>query len=275
MIFAPGELPVVIRSADLRFDRIPVPGTVCACVRGVELALFGAGNAASGVIGCGAQGLADVDYVLLRDHDTTPDSAGNGGGLADDPQCDDCVRWSRGEVESCACHEGQGAACAELDPDACNSPSTISFSGGPAAPGAAVLLTNIAIGLLRDTGACQSPGPRNRDGSCAYPDYGADCLPCTDDDADLGRPAVVPATTGIADAGIFDANDLAGSRIVRGGDCYGAPCQTSATGAAFDCAQLAAQPAGGLAGAALAVCFPSFDAVLIGDSVTCTVLAAQ
>jgi hypothetical protein len=40
-------------------------------------------------------------------------------------------------------------------------------------------------------------------------------------------------------------------------------------------AALAADPTGGLANGALAVCFPSFDAALIGDTVTCTVLAAQ
>lgn len=91
----------------------------------------------------------------------------------------------------------------------------------------------------------------------------------------LGIPNLVVATTGRAAAAVIDANHRAGARIADGSDCYGSPCQATADGHPFSCAQLAADPGGGLTGGALAVCFPGIDTVPLADTVTCTRLAAQ
>lgn len=271
---AAGEIPVVIRTGDLHFDPIPIPGSRCACVRGVEAPELGAGNVAAGVIACGASALRDLDVMLALDHDTTPGSSGNGGsagGLPDDPECDDCAPILGSS--SCACEESRDAACPDRHRAVCNSPRVLTRSGGTAPSGSALLVLRIAIGLLADSGACKET--RRRDGTCLFADYGPDCLPCTDDDAVLGIPNLVVATTGGAAASVFDANLFAGERIGDGASCGGQPCATTSAGAPFSCDRLAADPAHGLDGGALAVCFPGIDTDPLADTVTCTRLAAQ
>jgi cysteine-rich repeat protein len=271
--FRPGEIPVVVRDGDLAFEPISIPGSRCACVRGIEAAALGAGNVARGVIGCGAP-LHDVDAVMTIDHNTTPGSAGNSGsgaGLADDPACDDCFDVEPG-VRSCACQE-LGAACAARHAGVCNSPRVVTRSGGEGTPGSAVLLLHIAIGLLADGGDCVET--RKRDGTCLYSDYGPDCLPCTDDDATFGLANLVVATTGRAEAAVLDANNAPGNAIAEQRNCSGEPCRTTISGTPFDCAQLAAAPRGGLGGGALATCFPGIDTDPLADTVTCARLGAQ
>jgi len=273
--FAAGDIPVVLRRADLRFEPISLPGLLCACVRGVDTPEFGPGNAAVGVIGCGSEGPRDLDTTLRRDHDTTPGSATNGGpaaGLPDDPECDDCAD-SDLLGRSCACREGADPACSPLH-RICNSPHVVERAGGSAPRGGALLSLHMAIGLLADTGTCDQNGPRPN-GSCAWPVYGDDCLPCTDDDADLGRPTLVTATTGLAVAHVYDANLSAGAEIGPQAICFGPACIASVSGAPFDCDRLAAEPAAGLSGGALGLCFPSVDAAIIGDSVTCARLTPE
>jgi hypothetical protein len=276
-VVAAGEMPVVIRAADLRFAPVSVTGALCACVRGVEAAEFGPGNVASGSIACPEAVLSDVNTALRIDHNTASGAAGNSGtatGLADDPECDDCTVVGPLGSRSCACREGVDAACTSSHRDSCNSPLAFSRGGGPAPPGSAMLVLNIAIAQLQDGGAC-SDHARRPDGRCLFSDYGPDCLPCTDDDADLGIPRLVVATTGHGEAAVFDANNSPGVRIADGSTCFGTPCLAMADGNPFSCAQLAADPSGGLAGGALAACFPGLDTVPLGDTVTCTRLAAQ
>lgn len=270
-IFRPGEIPLVVRDGDLRFAPISIPGSRCACVRGIEAVELGDGNVARGVIGCGAP-LVNVDAVMTVDHNTTPGSRQNGpSGLPDDPECDDCFAVEPG-INSCACRE-LSEDCAARHLDVCNSPRVVTRSGGEAPAGSATLLLRIAIGLLADGGTCAES--RRRDGSCLYTDYGPDCLPCTDDDATFGIANLVVATTGRAEAEVLDANDFPGGRIGDSSNCSGSPCQATVTGAPFDCAQLAAAPDGGLAGGALATCFPGIDTDPLADTVTCARLAAQ
>jgi cysteine-rich repeat protein len=88
VLFQPGEIPVVIKAEDVKFDPVPVFGLACACVRGIPVDDFGPGISGTSVIGCGTQGLTDVDFKVVQDHDTTPGSPGNGGsasGLPDVP----------------------------------------------------------------------------------------------------------------------------------------------------------------------------------------------
>jgi hypothetical protein len=63
-----------------------LPGLACSCRRGLARAEFGPGNAGSGVIGCGAAGLADVNYLTTVDHGggnamTVPSSTGPAGSV--------------------------------------------------------------------------------------------------------------------------------------------------------------------------------------------------
>ena len=272
-IFKAGEIPAVIRADELIFPPVKVTGLVCACVRGIpQPDIFGPGIAASGSIGCGAQGLSDIDVRTIQDHNTTPGSPGNNSqGSPDDPECDDVSPLLAG-LTSAACLEGSGALCNDADSQhigACNGPRELSRSGGMAAPGSALISYSTAIGLLRDAGSCRLDKPM-RNGRCLFEDYGPDCTPCTADDADFGNTEINPGGTGIAEAAVFDANN-ANAVIDDGENCFGAPCITRVVGSAFNCDELQPGTTGGLSGGSIAIAFPSVDARTIGDNVTSTV----
>lgn len=231
-----------------------------------------------------------------------------------DPECDDEFEIVTGVV-SRACREGSGADCLDHphrvnDFGVCNGSRQAEYFGsGPV--GSAIIFNNTAIGLLRDGGACDeslggmSPCPREEQ-------YGPDCLPCTDDDPDKGVPENNPTTTGTARAAVFNSNNRANVPINEGSGvpctesaqcteqvcgiqetcvrlsptdpslgsecglpCGGNPCQTTRTGKPFDCDALMADPSGGLSGGEFAVCFPSIDAAIIADNVTCTTFAFE
>ena len=273
------EVPVVIKAADVKFAPVSIPGLVCACVRGIAVPdLFGAGNAGDGVIGCGSNGLTDIDYNLMQDHNTSPGSPGNHGGLPDDPNCTASFTFPSGVV-STACVEGTGAKCSTPDFEhigVCNSPRAIEFSGGQAPRGAGLINNNTSISLLSDSGTCAET--RKGDGSCTFPDYGPDCLPCTADDAIFTAAENIPTTTGTAQGTMFDANNDPNNpqNITKDDVCGGSLCQTTITGSLFDCDKLNdADPNAALAGSALAACFPTIDAAQIGDNVNCSVLVTK
>ncbi|MCW5954651.1 MAG: hypothetical protein KIT69_20555, partial [Propionibacteriaceae bacterium] len=193
-----GEIPAVIKASELKFDPVKVTGLVCACVRGIPVPAFGPGIAANGSIGCSDQGLTDVSYRMIQDHDTTPGDPGNKTmGTPDDPQCDDTSPAPGGGV-STACLEGTGANCSTPDNThigVCQGPRVTTFSGGAAPKGSALIVNSTAIGLLSDAGVCTTTKPM-RNGKCVYEDYGPDCLPCTDDDLVKGTTEINPTTTG-------------------------------------------------------------------------------
>ncbi|MBX3027045.1 hypothetical protein KF840_19245 [bacterium] len=275
--FPAGQIPTVIRADELRFNPVQIPGLVCACVRGIPVPAFGPGIAANGSIGCSDQGLTDVSYRMIQDHDTTPGDPGNKTmGTPDDPQCDDTSPAPGGGV-STACLEGTGANCSTPDNThigVCQGPRVTTFSGGAAPKGSALIVNSTAIGLLSDAGVCTTTKPM-RNGKCVYEDYGPDCLPCTDDDLVKGTTEINPTTTGSAEAAIFDANPPGGAIIDKNQICFAAPCQIQAHGSLFDCSQLTPGSSGGLSGGSLAVCFPTLDAAQIRDNVTCTVFSNQ
>jgi cysteine-rich repeat protein len=282
-----GEIPTVIRASELLFDPVKVTGLVCACVRGIPVAAFGPGISANGSIGCGDQGLTDISYRMVQDHNTTPGSPGNfSEGTPNDPECDNTAPLPAGGT-SMACEEGSEdppgptSRCskeANTHIGVCQGPRILSFSGGMAPKGSALIVNSTAIGLLSDAGACDLTKPM-RNGQCLYPDYGPDCTPCTDDDLEKGNTETNPTTTGSAEAALFDANN--GNAIIdKDRDCFGTPCNTQVDGAVFDCSQLGPCPETGcpdgtLSGGSLGVCFTSLDANQIGDNVTCTVFSNQ
>ena len=279
VVAKPGEVPVVIKAADVEFHPVSIPGIDCACVRGIAVPdLFGPGNAGDGVIGCGDNGLTDIDYNLMQDHNTTPGSPGNFGGLPDDPECNAKFTFPSGAV-SMACLEGTGEKCSTPDFEhigVCNSPRVIEFSGGQAPRGSALINNNTSISLLSDRGTCAET--RKSDGSCNFPDYGADCLPCTADDAVFLPAENIPTTTGTAQGTMFDANTDPNNPqdITKDEVCGGELCQTTITGSLFDCDKLNdPDPNAALAGSALAACFPTIDAAQIADNVNCSLLVTK
>ena len=228
------------------------------------------------MISCNAEGLTDVTYRLIQDHNTDPGDPDNQNqGTPDDPQCT-AETTLPGGTTSKACREQVGADCLDVaqhpHEGVCNGPRTITRSGGAAGRGSAFILNNTSIGQLRDNGACMEQHKPN--GDCMWADYGPDCKPCTDDDTRKGDPDNVPTTTGTAQGAVFDANDGPGV-IDDGVTCGTQPCRTAATGANFDCDALIANPTGGLSGGSLAVTFPQLDADLIGDNVTSTTFFNQ
>jgi cysteine-rich repeat protein len=305
VITNPGEIPVVVPEDQIAFDPVSVPGLVCACVRGVIAEeFFGPGNAGDGVIGCGDVGIENINYHLRQDHNTTPGSPGNSGsarGLPDDPECDDTFTFDVGLV-SPACIEGEGEICNEPEfihhgactngfcaggnigrqctsdtaCGVCNSPRNIEFFGGPTPRGSALINYNIGISLLQDAGICQQ---RFRDdGTCRFPQYGPDCLPCTDDDLVFDPPELLPQTTGTAQGTLFDSNNTAGELITEGVFCppptpplESRLCVTKVEGLTFDCELLLSDPTGGFAGVGLATAYPAIDSAQIGDNVTSAV----
>jgi cysteine-rich repeat protein len=269
-LFAPGEFPVVTKVADIKFNPITLTNLGCACVRGIEVPAFGPGIAGRGVVGCGDQGLSNVDFLVEQDHNTTPGDAGNSGsasGLPDDAECDDVFDAGDG-ITLNSCKEGVGAACMTdftTHRTACWSPRHITFSGGQAPKGSVLIRNNTALALLQNNTvrACDDAN---------VPDFGPDHKPCTDDDADMGVPNISPTTSGTASVRIFDSDNTPGATFGVGGnvDCQG--CIISATGEPTDCSLLEDENAG-LTGS-LVTAFPGLDQQL-GDAIITTTLKAE
>lgn len=274
-LFKANEVPVVIKAADVRFNPIPIFGIACACVRGVAAEEFGNGISGVGRIGCGEAGLVDIDFLVEQDHNTTPGSPGNGGGLPDDPECND-VLMASDIISSTACLEGTGAACSlegNSHTGVCQSPRRVTFSGGQAPRGSVLLFNSTSIGLLADEATCAES--RFPNGSCRYEDYGDDCKPCTDDDLEKGMATIAPTTSGTATIHIYDINNMAGDNITTGSICGGtSPCVTTVSGSEVDCDEILSNPTAPLR-SALATAFPSLDMGDVGDTLITTTLAAQ
>ncbi len=266
IVSKPGEIPVVLKADEFHIAPATVTGLVCLCLRGAATPSFGSGNMGAGFLGCGPNGFErPVDYRLVQDHNTTPGSAGNGGGeqLADDPECNDRVVGPSGE-SSAACREGTGAECRapqSIHPGVCNSPRVLELAGGTGARGAGLIDSRVSVSILQDGGVCTSR--RFPNGICRFPDYGPDCLPCTDDDADVAAPQDLVLTTGMASGAVIDALNSPGLTI-----------EAAAAGTAFDCEALEADAAR-FGGGALAGARPSLDARTIGDNVQTVVLGFE
>ncbi len=281
-IFRAGEIPAAVQADEIVFPPVRVTGLVCACVRGIPFSGFGPGNASAGAIACGDTGLTQVDYRLVQDHNTSPGNAGNRSeGSPDDPECNDVTTLPGGSTSS-ACREGSGATCDDPEDQhigVCRGPRVLTRSGGDAGRGSAFLPFNVSISLLRDAGSCSMAGPPVGR-PCPFPQYGADCLPCTDDDTVFAEAENIPLTTGVSSAAVYDANNNGSTPtnaviIAPEESCFGAPCLSANEGSNFDCELLEANPTGGLSGGSLAVTYPAIDSATIGDNTTGTVFFNQ
>jgi hypothetical protein len=259
----PGEIPVVIKATGPVFEPVPVGSLVCACVRQIPVPeLFGPNNSGVGKIGCGAQGLMNVDYKIVQDHNTNPGDPNNGDTfglglpqIANDLECDAASTFPSGVV-SHACREHSGDPLCNngvwnVHPGICQSPRLIEFFGGQASRGSAIIDNSTAIGLLNDNGACRTDRPM-KNGQCLFRDYGPDCLPCTSDDLDQGTQENLPTTTGTAKAAVYDSGNLiplggtfpvpidegAENQCTGNGDCEPhEQCRRSCEGTGIPCAR--------------------------------------
>jgi uncharacterized delta-60 repeat protein len=196
---ASGEVPVAIAAA--HFAPLEFPGIGCVCVRLTGTDPLQPADLGVGAIGCGADGLAAVSYVVTADHKTNDH----------DPECVD------GQLE------GGG----NPHPGVCNGARVFRFNaGGPR--GSAAIRTGLSITVL--PGACAAvAGDHSK---------GVDGIACTADDPLQSAPLPVVLTTGAATARLMDADNLAGRMIAPDAQCGERSCDAHAVGKPFDCATL-------------------------------------
>jgi cysteine-rich repeat protein len=296
---ANGNYAVVVKAEDVQILPIPVSGlSLCACVRGQAvktcgggptgrqctldeticdgrgegpcLFVHGSGNAASGTIGCGPNGLSPINVDLGRDHNTR---FGNPEDDCSDPgeAIDDNLR-----------HE----------PGACNGATVVTTTGeGP--PGSALFLNSLNIQTIPDGGRCNtevntkicvggaqagtnctaSPALCGEGGTCERA-KGPNGIPCDGDDPITALTATVPIITGIASAQIFNANNDPSQYLGPDAICGANTCVASVQGTPFSCSALEANPTGGVGGVSLGSAFPAFDNASLGDLLVSTLLAS-
>lgn len=266
-------VPVAVRSDEFHPQPMSLAGLGCLCLHGDALPPLGDGLTGVGFVGCFPSFLS-TNPLAVSDRDTTPGSAGNAGGLPDDPECDDSVEVSPG-VFSHACREGVDPGCGTEVTGRCRSPNVVTLTTSKGGSGSAIVGYNLRLGFLSDGGLCSTEGP-GEGGSCPFPDYGPDCLPCTDDDGDDAQATLVFATTGTADSALFDAGPVSMvSDIEREQNCGAVPCQTTAEGERFDCTLLTTDPARGWGTGTLAGAWPEVQTPELGDSVATLLLRCE
>jgi hypothetical protein len=313
VLFGPGEIPVVLRAADINVDPVIVQGLICACPRGQENLGFGPGNAAAGKIGCSAGGLTNTNVTALSDH--------NAGVVGTDLTAEQCQaeHYTLDPITDLTPRDNvlpvtgsvQLGNDPENDANACSVVNLLEFSGMGTA-GSAVMRLNVSIGLLLDGGTCCTVGEPD----CMAAGQGPDGKPCTADDTASSFGAVVPLVTGVATAELRNANNVAGTQVAQGSlrpcatdvdcktaditdekcadtsgasavPCAGAAncqcrvacgkgfCSTAATGREFTCPASADSPAIGASGSCLVGVFAQVDVPLVGDLVTTTQFCIQ
>lgn len=272
-----GDIPLVVRVPDLRFDPIRVPGVACTCVRPREFPEtfeFGPGNVALGILHCGSQGFS-FDVSVVQDHnigivETCQASQNAGARCATNSDCPGGVCFTE---EACTYHNGGRAeGLSAPHPGICNGSPSVNFLPTDFMRGSGEIVDRIGFVLFFDGGTCCRAGI---DSNCDDPAMlkGPDGLPCTEDDADLGEPHILPGVTGTARVRIQDMDNVPGQDVTHNDECGPAPCVTEATGAPFDCDTIARDPNGGLAGGVIVSAFPLLDNIGLGDSLVTLTLA--
>jgi cysteine-rich repeat protein len=260
-------IPFVIRAEDVHFDPIQVPPIGCVCVRSqADPEIFGPGNAASGSIGCGDADFFVKDYLLTQDHNVgvvgtciRGEDAGSPCGEDQDCSLDDCFTES-----DCWMIGGWVEPPDATHPGVCNGPPEFTpVSGGPR--GSAAIVDNVSFTFFFDGGTCCVAGI---DTECEDPDglKGPDGAPCTGDDLVIDPGANLPAVTGRARTGVFDANNQPGRVLDGSVMCDAEPCVAQASGELFDCSSILADPNAGLGSGVFALAFPILDNADFGDS---------
>jgi cysteine-rich repeat protein len=175
LTFPPKQIPTILKPTGMRVDPIPLVGISCNCAMALAVGEFGPDLAGKGKLACNESGLSDLDYVWTADHDIS----------AQDPTC------AAGFLEDGSPtypHEG-----------ACNDRGRAAYYGGGSRDSMTMTM-HMRINLASDAGKCVK--------DCSVPDFGPDCLPCTDDDEPtlviIDTPMVL--TTGSAVGQVLHAN---------------------------------------------------------------------
>ncbi len=283
-----GIIPISVKAVDVHFDPVHVTGLVCACVRGKEVPAFGAGNSGKGIIGCGVNGLPNVNMQFTLDHAI--------GWVDNEPPgftAQDCTDAGGTVEDGSTAHPHEGL---------CNGPATITSDGESGPTGSALISTNTAIGTISDGGSCATEkktkicaGGTNPGTACTtnanacaggacVPAKGDDGIPCNADDPieTQGTAQTLTTTTGTASGAVLHAGgfNLNGDGISEDeisadflcGNTEPDHCQVSKTGNPYDCAQLAV---GVTTGAANVSTFAALDAAMIGDDVVSSIFTAK
>jgi cysteine-rich repeat protein len=268
-------IPFVVRAGDVHFDPIHVPPIGCVCVRSQAVPeIFGPGNAATGSIGCGGDDFFVRDYLLTQDHNVGVIGTCVGGEDASascsaDQDCDlgDCFTDS-----DCWMIGGWVEPSNADHPGVCNGPPEfITVSGGPR--GSAAIVDNVSFTFFFDGGTCCIAGV---DPGCEDPNglKGPDGIPCTGDDLVVDLGTNLPAVTGRAQTGLFDANNQPGKVLDGSAMCDAEPCVAEASGELFDCDAILEDPSAGLTSGVFALAFPILDNADFGDSLATIRFAA-
>ena len=205
---ANGVRQILIPAGGIHFDPVNVPPPA-----NVKICIFPTGPDGLGKIDCNG-GDPDYNITTQRDHNTSNPPGANGG-LPQDPECDDTRSEPDGTVSS-ACLESAGGGCNPTNPHVgvCNSPVEY-VTSGTFASGAARVVEYLTLRLVQDVGP--------------------DGMACTDDDT-YSPPANVRTylTTGVAHTAVFDANNVADTRLEQGAPGC-ANCITEVTGLPKSC----------------------------------------
>lgn len=238
------EAPVSMPASQVVFPPALVPGIGWACVS--------VPSDGAGVIDCDG-GRSDLDQSVTRDHNTTPGDPNNGGGMPDDPDCDDACVLPNGLL-SYACAEGSSRCVGGANAGApCTLPSDCDS-------GVCALCSSLPV---PHAGVCNSPACTSASGTFGAGDVqivaelavsvvqpsllGPDGLACTPDDM-VGSTTATPVLLGSGDSDgtIFDAANTAGTVVGPAAQCTSAPCIASVSGAGVSCSALASGQTAGL-----------------------------
>jgi hypothetical protein len=254
-------------------------GTLAALASelGSDACLEGKGETCSGLVGTNYQ---------YSTHEAVPSCLGGTNAGATCAQATDCPgsNCTDGTTPGMLCTtvsdcengtKCQAAKCktGTARPAACNSPRVYTFSGGHALRGSVLLLNSTSQTLLPHVAIDACKPERDNTGKCTVASFGADCLPCTNDDSMIMAAMVVPTTSGTASIKIYDANDNKGSVLGDGQKCGTKDCIGRVSGALADCDALKNNPNAPLSGA-LVTASPTVDSQ-VGDVVLTTTLQAQ
>ncbi|MFI5366231.1 MAG: hypothetical protein ACHQ4J_11460 [Candidatus Binatia bacterium] len=282
-----GTITGVIKANSVKFAPILVPGVACACVHGVDYKtcggtlyntdgtlttnctdgyggtgagacagglpctdVFGPGNSAQAIYGCVDGAISNANMNWTQDHID--------GGIA----------CTQANATSVCPHSQTCVADPTSTSDTCGAPlPVVTFSGGPAPAGSAIVLNSAAIGTT--TRLCAGSDAANcaANGSCVF---GADGLFCTADDpippaaatTVQGLAAPLPLVTGTATGTMTNAYGTAGA--TEGPD--------SLVGVPLACSALSQ---GNASGGAVAGSFTQINQPMLFDYVTVNRLAYQ
>ncbi len=206
-----GVRPIAIPAGSITFDPIVIsipfsdPVRICVTATGTD---------GVGKIDCDG-GEPNLNVTTRQDHNTS--NPPSGGGLPQDPECDDTRPQPDGST-STACLESSVTGCnaGDFHLGVCNSPLDYVES------------TTFTSGHVRAVEYLTIRQVSNE---------GPDSQQCTGDDT-YGPPANVRVffTTGTARATIFDANNVGGNLIDQGAS--GCDCTTQVTGVPKACSQI-------------------------------------